>query len=81
MAAASTEPLEGTLMVATAQLQPMQTFDPLQPAILHDRRTDNIETWIGDEAADYQENSVARPDGTVEWRGCVFDGWGEVLGG
>jgi hypothetical protein len=31
------------------QLQPMQTFDPSQPAILHDRRTDNIETWIGEE--------------------------------
>jgi hypothetical protein len=64
-----------------AQLRPMSEFDPAQPAILHDRRTDSIETWTGEEVADYTENSIARPDGTVEWSTFVFDGWGEVLGG
>jgi hypothetical protein len=68
-----------TTFAPPPQLQPMQTFDPSQPAILHDRGTDNIETWTGEDAADYSENSIARPDGTIEWR--VFDGWGEVLGG
>jgi hypothetical protein len=62
-------------------LLPMREFDPSQPAILRDRRTDSIETWTGEEAANFIENSVARPDGTVEWSGFVFDGWDEVLGG
>jgi hypothetical protein len=65
---------------AASQLRPMSEFDPSQPAILHDRGTDDIETWTGD-AADYRETSIARPDGTIEWRGFVFDGWGQVLGG
>ena len=59
----------------------MKTFDPAQPAILHERTSDKIETWTADEAADYLKTSIARPDGTVEWRRFVFDGWGNVLGG
>jgi hypothetical protein len=59
----------------------MSEFDPALPAILHDRRTDSIETWTGEEVANYVENSVATPDGMVEWCGFVFDGWDEVLGG
>ena len=59
----------------------MSAFDPSQPAILHEDRTGGIETWTAEEAADYRENSVARPEGTVEWHGFVFDGWDEVLGG
>ncbi len=63
------------------ELRPMTTFDPSQPAILHDRFTDKIETWTGEDAADYRENAIVEADGTVEWRGFVFDGWGDVLGG
>ncbi|GAC1614556.1 MAG: hypothetical protein NVS9B12_15370 [Vulcanimicrobiaceae bacterium] len=81
MTTASTEATRGTLISVAAQLQPMQTFDPSEPAMLHDRRTNNIETWTGDEVSDYKENSVERPDGTVEWSGFIFDGRGEVLGG
>jgi hypothetical protein len=50
-------------------------------AILHDRITDNIETWTGEEEADYRENSVTLSDGKVAWRVFEFDGWGNVLGG
>jgi hypothetical protein len=64
-----------------SHLLPMSEFDPSQPAILHDRRSDSIETWTGEEAADYIKNSQARPDGTVEWSGLIFDGWDDVLGG
>jgi hypothetical protein len=64
-----------------SHLLPMSEFDPSQPAILHDRRSDSIETWTGEEAASYAEKSVARPDGTVEWSNFLFDGWDEVLGG
>jgi hypothetical protein len=61
------------------EMKPMASFDPSQPAILHDRFTDKIETWTGEDADDYRENAMV--DGTVEWRGFVFDGWGDVLVG
>jgi hypothetical protein len=63
------------------EMKPMSTFDPSQPAILHDRFSDKIETWTGENAADYQGNAIENADGSVEWRGLVFDGWGDVLGG
>jgi hypothetical protein len=59
----------------------MRDFDPSQPAVLHDRVTDRMETWTGDDATDFRERSVSRPDGTVEWGRFLFDGWGNVLGG
>jgi hypothetical protein len=59
----------------------MRDFDPSQPAVLHDRVTDRMETWTGDDAADFRQRSVARPDGTVKWGRFLFDGWGNVLGG
>jgi hypothetical protein len=62
-------------------LRPMKTFDPWQPAILHDSLSDSIETWTGEHAADYLLRSKLLPDGTVEWRDFQFDGWGNVLGG
>lgn len=64
-----------------SELRPMKTFDPTQPAILHDRGSGKIETWTADEGDDYLKTAIARPDGTVEWREFVFDGWGNVLGG
>jgi hypothetical protein len=67
-------------MTASA-LHPMRTFNPRQPAILHDRRSGRIETWTGDDAASFETESVVQPDGTVEWRDFQFDGWGNVLGG
>jgi hypothetical protein len=62
-------------------LRPMVDFDPSEPAILHDRRTDCIVTWTGEDVAAYREEAISRPDGTVEWSGYIFDGWGNVLGG
>lgn len=59
----------------------MKTFDPAEPAILHDRNADKIETWTGEHAADFRQNAVTNADGSVEWREFVFDGWGNVLGG
>jgi len=62
-------------------LNTMASFNPSEPAILHDRSADKIETWTGEHAADYRQNAVMNADGTVEWREFVFDGWGNVLGG
>lgn len=62
-------------------LHPMKDFDPSAPAILHDRISDTIIAWTGDEAAAFRRSSVAQDDGSVAWNGFVFDGWGNVLGG
>ena len=61
-------------------LRPMATFHPSEPAILHDSLTSKIETWTGEDAEDFHKNAIVRPDGTIEWRRYVFDGWGNVLG-
>jgi len=59
----------------------MKDFDPSEPAILHDRLTDTIISWSGEEVDDFRDAATVRQDGTVAWRGFVFDGWGNVLGG
>ncbi|MCA1452208.1 hypothetical protein I6F35_03125 [Bradyrhizobium sp. BRP22] len=68
-------------MTAQETLHPMKYFDPSEPAVLHDRATDEIVTWTGDEADDFRRSSNARADGAIAWREFVFDGWGNVLGG
>jgi hypothetical protein len=62
-------------------LHPMKGFNPSEPAILHDRISDTIITWSGEEATVFRSFCVAREDGSVAWKGYVFDGWGNVLGG
>lgn len=62
-------------------LHPMKDFDPSEPAILHDRLSDTIVTWSGEEASAFRRSCVERKDGAVAWNGYVFDGWGNVLGG
>ena len=62
-------------------LHPMKTFNAAEPAILHDRVSDRIVTWTGEDAADFLRGKIDRSDGTVAWKGFEFDGWGNVLGG
>ncbi len=59
----------------------MAHFEPSEPAILHDYLSDTIVTWTAEKAAEYRKDSIARPDGTVQWGDYIFDGWGNVLGG
>jgi hypothetical protein len=63
------------------ELRCMDTFNPWQPAILHDKNSDCIHTWTGQDAADYLASSTLLADGTVKWRNFLYDGWGNVLGG
>jgi hypothetical protein len=63
------------------ELRPMSSFNPSEPGILHDRVTDTIEAWTGEDEAEYRRNAIELPDGAVAWREFVFDGWGNVLGG
>jgi hypothetical protein len=62
-------------------MHPMTSFNPSEPAVLHDATADRIVTWTGEQADDFRRSSVSRDDGTVAWKEYVFDGWGNVLGG
>lgn len=64
-----------------AGLRPMSEFDPDNPAILRKRQTGKIVTWTGERALEYVAHAELQPDGTVEFDGTVYDGWGNVLGG
>ncbi|WGD48866.1 hypothetical protein QA641_24825 [Bradyrhizobium sp. CB1650] len=64
-----------------SSLRPMQDFDPAEPAILYDRASGAIITWTAEDADDYRRASRPLGDGSVAWKGFVFDGWGHVLGG
>jgi hypothetical protein len=59
----------------------MTDFDPSEPAILHDRISDTIIAWSGEEADAFRRSCVQREDGALAWNGYEFDGWGNVLGG
>jgi hypothetical protein len=62
-------------------LHPMKDFNPSEPAVLHDRVSDTIITWSGEQAIAFRRSGVACEDGSVAWNGYEFDGWGNVLGG
>ena len=47
----------------------MSTFDPTEPAVLHDRKEHRICAWTGEHAADYERSSVLREDDSVERQG------------
>lgn len=79
--AISTAASDEAASMTAPHLHSMNTFDPWQPAIVHDRKSDQIETWTGEHAVAYVEESRPREDGSVEWREYLFDGWGNVLGG
>jgi hypothetical protein len=59
----------------------MKDFDPSEPAILHDRVSNTIVTWSGEQAIPFRDSCIAQEDGSIAWNGYVFDGWGNVLGG
>jgi len=68
-------------MIPPPNLRPMKDFNPAEPAILHDTVNDCIITWDWERADDFRKNAVYDAEGRVAWRGLVFDGWGNVLGG
>jgi hypothetical protein len=67
----------------TTLTRPMTEFDPTQPALLYDRLHDEIVTWDwnGEGSDLWKRSALVRPDGAVEWRGRIFAGWDEPLGG
>jgi|SoiMetStandDraft_2_1073263.scaffolds.fasta_scaffold232349_1 predicted ATPase len=68
-------------MIPPAGLHSMSSFDPLQPAILHDSLNDEIVTWTGEHGDDFAKHARKHSEGVMEYDGRLFDGWGNVLGG
>lgn len=68
-------------MTRPVDLKPMRHFDPSNPAIVHDAITDELVNWDWEWAEELHENAIVDPMGRVLWRGMLFDGWTEVLGG
>lgn len=81
LSAPDLRPKDDSLVERPPELRPMTEFDPSQPAFLHDRLTNEIEPWTGEEAELYRRRAIINPGGTVEWRDMLLDGWGNVLGG
>ena len=62
-------------------LRPISTFDPTQPALLHDRRNDKIIPWTGEDADRWNQEAREHGEGVIEWDGHLIDGWANPLGG
>ena len=61
----------------------MRSFNPTEPALLHDQLNDKVISWAAgrDELAHWRK--YARPDhqeGVIAWDGALIDGWCEPLG-
>jgi hypothetical protein len=61
----------------------MSDFDPSVPAVLHEQVTNRMVPWAGteEERQSFDHFAIWLSDGSVEWQGHLFDGWGNVLGG
>ncbi len=57
--------------------QPMSTFDPSQPADVHDQLNDRVFRWKPEWASTWLYRSDHAP-GVVEWEGLLLDGWAPV---
>jgi hypothetical protein len=62
-------------------MEPMETFDPTEPALLHDQLNDEIMPWIGEQPEEWRKYARKDSEGVVAFEGHLFDGWAEPLGG
>jgi hypothetical protein len=62
-------------------LKSMSTFDPSQPALLHDRLNDEIFAWLPEKKDEWLRNAQPAGEGVIGWDGLLIDGWCEPLGG
>jgi hypothetical protein len=60
-------------------MNPMSTFDPSNPAMVHDRLNDRTFQWVpAAMEASYRQDAVIVGD-VVEWDGWQLDGWQDVV--
>ena len=62
-------------------LRPISEFDPLEPALLHDRLKDRIIPWTGEESGFVPPLRAIPAGRNGSWDGFMLDGWDEPLGG
>ena len=62
------------MSTGACELMPMSSFNPSEPAILHDRITDISKPGQGRKKPITERHSVTLVDGTVAWRVFEFDG-------
>ena len=58
-----------------APMQPMSTFDPDRPCLVHDHVVGKTFDWHTGWASNYRQYATDKFDGTVWWDGLVLDGW------
>jgi hypothetical protein len=57
-------------------LNPMSTFDPTLPVMVHDQRNDSTIEWKPEWADDYRKHATGGVGpGVVSWDGMLLDGW------
>jgi hypothetical protein len=56
-------------------LKPMREFDPLLPALVHDKQNDRAFFWPPKWASSYRRSARENADGAVEFDGLLLDGW------
>ncbi len=68
-------------MSARPTLRPMSEFDPSEPAVLHDMRSDTMIAWTAEREREFRTDAAWYDDRLVLWDGALLDGWVEALGG
>jgi hypothetical protein len=59
-------------------LRPMSEFDPSEPAIVHDRRTDRAIPWSPDFEWEFKRRAKQDAPGVIAFEGLLLDGWLEI---
>jgi len=64
-------------------LKPMSSFDPTQPALLHDQLNEKMVPWSStpEEVKSWRQYANSHSEGLVEWDGLLLDGWCALRGG
>ena len=61
-------------MPALPSPHPMVSFDPTQPALVHDQLNDKVFEWKPEWASTWHNRRDHAP-GVFEWDGRLLDGW------
>lgn len=64
-------------MPALTDPRPIDTLDPTQPALVHDRLNDRIFEWRPVWAGTWPDRRD-HDFGVVEWDGLLLDGWSPI---
>jgi len=63
-------------------MNPVSTFDPSKPAMVHDRLNDRTFKWKPETMqANYEEYANPHGPGIIAWDGLLRDGWSPISKG